>query len=87
MSKVTILGLIINIIVAIAGIVVNIWIAKYNAGKNRKIYEIKPFFVGPGKGKLEDVNEALKSGDWTILHIGQDLKDIRSVDYVLGRLK
>ena len=78
---------ILTIVIGIATIVANIWIARYNAGKNRKIYEIKPFYVGPGRGNLDDINKALDKGDYTILHIGQNLKNVSTVDYILGRIK
>ncbi len=78
---------IVTLTIGLLTILSNIGITIYNAGKNRKIYEIKPFHVGPGKGTLDDINEALNQGDYTILHIGQNLKDTRTVDYILGRLR
>ena len=73
---------IVTIIVAIVSILVNIGIARYNIGKNRKIFEI--ITINDDSGK--NVNKTLNSGDYTILHVSPCNKDIGSKTYVLGKL-
>ena len=57
---------ILTILVGIITIIVNIGIAIYNAGKNRKIYEIETISTN----SPESVNQKLKKGDYTILYVG-----------------
>lgn len=72
---------IITIIVGILTILVNIMIAKYNLGKNRKIYEIKTVETNDEK----EVNKLLQNEDYTILHIGAGRSFLNKI-YVLGKL-
>ncbi len=67
--------------VGIITIIVNIWIAKYNVGKNRKIYTIKTVEAS----KEEVVNQKLQSGDYTILYVGPGRQNDSKL-YVLGQL-
>jgi hypothetical protein len=60
---------------------VNICIAIYNVGKNRKIYEIEPMV----NGTRENVNEKLKSDDYAILYVGPG-KQLEQTTYILGKL-
>jgi len=69
------------IIISLATIIVNICIAIYNVGKNRKIYEIEPI----ANGTRENVNEKLKSGDYAILYVGPG-KLLEQTTYILGKL-
>ena len=71
----------ITIIVGIATIIVNILIAKYNVGKNRKIYGIKTVDTNDEK----NVNKILQNEDYTILHVGPG-KQVNTKIYVLGKL-
>ncbi len=86
MNDVTITFNILTILIGIATIIANIWIARYNAGKNRKIYEIKSLFTGDGSN-LDDINKELSNKDYAILHIGQDFSNTRRIRYILGRVK
>ena len=72
---------ILTFLVGIVTIIVNICIAIYNIGKNRKIYEIEPMV----DGTRENVNEKLKSGDYAILYVGQG-QHIEKTTYILGKL-
>ena len=71
-----------TIIINVVSIVVNIGIARYNVGKNRKIYEVKTISTLG----VDDINKELKKGDYTILSVGQG-NHIGAVMYVLGKLK
>lgn len=68
---------ILTIFVGVVSIIVNIWIAKYNVGKNRVIYEIIQV-------NSNDVNQKLNSGDYTILYVGRDNWD--KTIYTLGKV-
>lgn len=72
---------ILNFLIGTVTIIVNICIAIYNVGKNRKIYEIEPII----NGSKENVNEKLKSGDYTILYVGPG-KLIEQTTYILGKV-
>lgn len=75
-----------TLIIGLLSIATNIFITFYNAGRNRKIYEIKPLFTGEGHTEKE-INEVLDRGDYTILYVGQDLSNTRRFKYILGRVK
>ena len=72
---------ILTFFIGILTIVVNICIAIYNVGKNRKIYEIDPMI----NGSKETVNEKLRSKDYTILYVGPG-KQIEQTTYILGKV-
>lgn len=72
----------ITIVVSVISIVVNILIARYNVGKNRKIYGVKTI----ASLDLNDVNEELENGDYTILHVSQ-ANQIGAHTFLLGRIK
>lgn len=74
-------SIILAFLVGIVTIIVNICIAIYNVGKNRKIYEIEPMV----NGTRENVNVKLKSGDYTILYVGPG-KQTEQTTYILGKL-
>lgn len=69
-------------IVGILTIIVNILIARYNVGKNRKIYEVRTLSVLG----TNDINKELKNGDYTILHV-EPGNHIGAIMYVLGKLR
>lgn len=69
-------------IIGILTMIVNILIARYNVGKNRKIYEVKTLSVLG----TNDINKELKNGDYAILHVGPG-NHIGAVMYVLGKLR
>lgn len=71
---------ILTIFIGLATIIANICIARYNAGKNRKIYEIENL------NNTADVNKRLENGDYTILYVGADFKLVDKVTYILGRV-
>lgn len=71
-----------TILVGIGSIVANIYIARYNAGKNRKIYEIKTISTLD----LGAINKELNNGDYTILHVGEG-NHVGARSYVLGKIK
>ena len=70
-----------TIVIGILAILVNIGIALYNIGKNRKIYEITTISTNSPK----EVNKILGNGDYTILHVGPG-DQVKSKIYVLGKL-
>ena len=86
MDRFTFIFNLLTIFIGIATIITNIWIARYNAGKNRKIHEIKSLFTGDG-ANLDDINKELSNKDYAILHIGQDFSNTRRIRYILGRVK
>lgn len=71
---------ILTIFIGLATIIANICIAIYNAGENRKIYEIENL------SNASDVNKRLENGDYTILYVGADFKLVDKVIYILGRV-
>lgn len=73
---------ILTIVVGVASIIANIFIAQYNIGRNRKIYEI----ITMNSLDLINVNKALKNGDYTILHVSQ-ANQTGAHTFVLGRIK
>lgn len=75
-----------NIVIGLLTILANIYITNVNAGKNRKIYEIKKAYTGEGKSE-KDINEELGRGDYSILFVGQDFSNTRRINYILGRVK
>lgn len=77
---------IITLIIGLLSIATNIFITFYNAGRNRKIYEIKALFTGEGHSE-KDINETLNKGNYAILYVGQDFSNTRRFMYILGRVK
>lgn len=72
---------ILTIFIGLTTIITNICIARYNAGKNRTIYEIENL------SNISDVNKKLVSGDYAVLYVGADFKLIDKVVYILGRVR
>ena len=70
-----------TMVIGLLSIVANIWITRYNAGKNRKIYEA----LSIDTGSIESVNSKLKHGDYTILYVGAG-EQISNTRYILGRV-
>lgn len=68
-------------LIGIVTIVVNVYIAIYNVGKNRKIYEIDQIF----SNDKEAVNKKLRSDDYTILYVGAGEREKEKI-YLLGKL-
>jgi len=77
---------VLTILIGVATIVGNIWIARYNVGKNRTVYEVETLSIG-GIKTMEDINKKLNKGNYTILQVGQDLRNCNKVQYTLGRVK
>ena len=77
-----------TLLLNLVAIIVNIFIAIYNIGKNRIIYEVEE--VGISKddsNSMLELNKKLSSGKYTILNTQQDMGNTRMYKYVLGRIK
>lgn len=79
-----------TIIIGIGSIIANIWITRYNMGKNRLIYDIERIISsGDHKNREEEekIRPKLKSGEYTVLNIFQDAGNSRNTVYILGKIK
>lgn len=71
-----------TVIVGILTMIVNIFIARYNVGKNRKIYGVKTIAVLG----VDEVNKELQNGEYTILHV-EPTNQRGGIMYVLDKLR
>ena len=78
---------VLTMVVGVGSIIANIWIAIYNVGKNRTIYEIEEVVVSAPMRGTQEINKKLSRGEYTVLDIHEDTADICSKIYILGKTK
>lgn len=77
-----------TILVGIGSIIVNIWMTRYNVGKNRIIYDVEEIMVDKTKSNcFENLNKKLNVGEYTVLNTYQDKGDSQTRIFVLGKIK
>lgn len=78
---------ILTIFIGIATIIANIWIARYNIGKNRIIYSTEEITIHTNqKDCFKKLNAKLSTGTYTILTTYQDARNTRNNIYVVGEV-
>jgi len=77
---------ILTILIGIGSIIANIWIARYNIGKNRTIYDVEKI-PDWDRGLARAIRPKLKSGEYTILNIFQDKGNTSNLICILGKIK
>ena len=84
----TVIFNVLAIIIGIITIIVNIRIAKYNAGKNRIIYETEEMPVHKDrKDAFKELNDKLNTQKYTVLTVYQDKSNFSISRYVLCKIK
>lgn len=81
---------VISILVGVITVIANIWIARYNAGKNRIIYGTEVATISMDrKQSIEELNGKLSAGEYAILTTIQDKADgySQTFKYILGKIK